>query len=220
MAGRSPICCIQIQPPAHPPRWCWNRWWGGTAIYVSPAKPFALHSINLVGWTCMSNPPAGSVTSDDRKRLDSGSPDRIEFTVQVPEQALEAHRGAPRDLRIRGEVQLNHFRSEPLVFAVAPCLSWLVARNGSESACCTLLHGWSGGSQPCKLITDAPNVAGHGISSLQRRCPATQGLDASRTQTQGGAVRSRAHRLRIDCTGGVEPTDIGAHQAGFSGRVS
>ena len=55
--------------------------------------------------------------------------------------AWEAHRGVLRDLRISGKVQLNPFRTEPLVFAVGPCLSWLVARNGSESVCCTLLHG-------------------------------------------------------------------------------
>jgi hypothetical protein len=27
------------------------------------------------------------------------------------------------------------------VFVVRPCLSWLVARNGSGSVRCTLLHG-------------------------------------------------------------------------------
>jgi hypothetical protein len=112
-------------------------------------------------------------------------PKRVGDGIEPAFSAWEAHRGNLRDLRISGKVQLNHFHTEPLVFAVASCLSLRVARNGSEAACCTLLHGWNRGSRPCKLITDAPNVAGHGVSSLRQDVvQPTQCLDASLTQSK------------------------------------
>ena len=67
--------------------------------------------------------------------------------------AWEALQEALRDLRISGKVQVNESFSKPLVCAVGPCLSWRVARNGSDSVCCTLLHGTRGKSQPYKPRT-------------------------------------------------------------------
>jgi hypothetical protein len=57
---------------------------------------------------------------------------------QLGKKALQEIR---RDLLKGRKVQLNDFRAEPLLFATTPCLSLRVARNGSETACCTLLHG-------------------------------------------------------------------------------
>jgi hypothetical protein len=52
-----------------------------------------------------------------------------------------------------GKVQVNAFRISTLVFVIAPCSSSRVARNGSDAACCTLLHDGGRGPQPCELIT-------------------------------------------------------------------
>ncbi len=93
--------------------------------------------------------------------------------------AWEAHRGVLRDLRISGKVQFNPFRTDPLVFAIAPCLSLRVARNGSHAACCTLLHGDGRGSQPCKLST--PEDASASAKADQRRGAMDSTSESART---------------------------------------
>ena len=65
--------------------------------------------------------------------------------------SLGSPSGLLHNLRKCGKVQVIPNCNGPVAFAAAPCLSWRVARNGLESACCTLLHGTGASSQPWKL---------------------------------------------------------------------
>jgi hypothetical protein len=56
------------------------------------------------------------------ERLDAGTYER---SLGSPSRIL-------RDLRISGKVQFNPIHTEPLVFAVGPCLSLRVARNSPK----------------------------------------------------------------------------------------
>ena len=73
-SGGSPFAAVVLESMVG-----WYRYLCIAGEYLSP------HSINPVGWMYLPDRPAGSVPSDDRKKRDSGSRDRIDITVLVRE---------------------------------------------------------------------------------------------------------------------------------------